>query len=387
MAEDEKKQEKEERLPAQVRAGMLADQKGMLYNVALFEHAQRVAQMYSASTMIPEHFKGNVGNCFIALNYAQRIGADEFMVMQNMYVVHGRPGIEGKLVIALVNGCGKYKRPGLYYEERGNLTSPKNDEDGMRAYAFDATTGERVNGPWITWGVVKAEGWLSKTGSKWKTMSEIMFTYRAASWFANRHCPEVKMGMATVEELHDIVEMKQVEGTYQPDLAKKLDEATAPEFPEDLKRAAAAHTDEGLDEDQYHKPEPKKQPKAPIGWDPYNEPVQQRYKADKLAVLEAELDKYGVDWKKSWTGAQKHQAVLDYAPPAEPEPESEPPDDDELHDLQAQVNSFLQDDNDKLLLADAAEAIGVVVDNINVWTLNMDTCLELIQRVAQLRQF
>jgi hypothetical protein len=50
---------------------------------------------------------------------------------------------------------------------------------------------------------VKEEGWLAKNGSKWKTMPELMFMYRAASWFINTHCPEIAMGLRTAEEIED----------------------------------------------------------------------------------------------------------------------------------------------------------------------------------------
>ena len=208
-------QEKFEVLPAEKRADMLATNESMLFNVAMFEHAQRVAKMYADSTLVPEHFRGNIGNCFVALNFAQRLKCDEFMLMQNIYVVHGRPGMEAKIVIALINSNAKYKHPGLEYETRGDVSKPGNSDDGMRAYATDSQTGDRVNGPWITWATVQNEGWLSKSGSKWKTMSEQMFTYRSASWFANKNCPEIKFGMHTTDELEDAVELsRKPNGTY-----------------------------------------------------------------------------------------------------------------------------------------------------------------------------
>ena len=52
--------------------------------------------------------------------------------------------------------------------------------------------------------MVKGEGWLDKSGSKWKTMPEQMFTYRAASFFARKYCPDVLMGLQTVEEVRDV---------------------------------------------------------------------------------------------------------------------------------------------------------------------------------------
>lgn len=51
--------------------------------------------------------------------------------------------------------------------------------------------------------MVKAEGWLSKTGSKWKTMPQLMFRYRAAAFFARIYAPDITLGMQTAEEIYD----------------------------------------------------------------------------------------------------------------------------------------------------------------------------------------
>jgi hypothetical protein len=176
----------------------------LFFNVAKFEHAQRVARVLMASTIVPEHFRNNIGNCVIALNYAERIQADPFMVMQNMYIVHGRPGVEGKLIIALINQSGKYSEP-LKFRFDGT-----GDEYGCTAYTRDAKSGELVEGTKITAKLVKAEGWDKPKGqfpSKWTTMPDLMYRYRAASWFASTNCPELKLGMSTVEEINDFVDL------------------------------------------------------------------------------------------------------------------------------------------------------------------------------------
>ena len=49
------------------------------------------------------------------------------------------------------------------------------------------------------------------------------------------------------------------------------------------------------------------------GWNPFLEPVQGRYGKDKLATLDAELAARGITIKASATGAEKHQALLDWA--------------------------------------------------------------------------
>ena len=161
-----------------------------------FEFAQRVANVFARSTMVPDHFKGNIGNCLIALNYASRIKADPFLVMQSMYVVHGRPGIEGKLVIALINQNGRFEP--LEFEQ---------DKDGCFAFAKEKKTGKVLKGPKVTWEMVKKEGWLSKNGSKWQSMSDVMFRYRSAAFFARIYCPEVLLGMQTKEELQDTIDL------------------------------------------------------------------------------------------------------------------------------------------------------------------------------------
>ena len=45
---------------------------------------------------------------------------------------------------------------------------------------------------------------MDKGCSKWKTMPRQMMMYRAASFFARAHCPEVLLGIQTVEEVQDV---------------------------------------------------------------------------------------------------------------------------------------------------------------------------------------
>lgn len=215
MAKPEEK-EKPEVLPAKLRARMLESQDSMFFNVALFEHAQRVAEIFSQSTMVPAQFQKNLGNCLIALNYAGRIKADPFMTMQLMHVIHGRPGIEGKLVKALIEQSGKYRDVDYgWLDAKDNpikkhevVNDSKKDVRGCVLFGTDTKTGKLVTGPKVSWQIVHDEGWYNKNGSKWKTIPELMFMYRSASWFSNVHCPEVKLGMHTVEEIKDFVELE-----------------------------------------------------------------------------------------------------------------------------------------------------------------------------------
>lgn len=212
----EEKLEKIERLPAQVTAQMLEKEQGLFLNVARFEHAQRVATMLAGSTMVPDHFKGNTGNCLIALNLAERMRLDVFMLMQSVYVVHGRPGIEGKLVIALIEGHGRFGPLHFKFEGSGLTGAKVRRPNSCRAYAVDLKTKETIEGPEVTWEMVTSEGWnkpkqyrdgSGQMPSKWETMPELMFSYRAASFFGRVHDPGALMGFRSMEEIEDMEEV------------------------------------------------------------------------------------------------------------------------------------------------------------------------------------
>ena len=166
-----------------------------------FEQLWRIAGVFASSQLVPATFQGKRENCFLGLQMAFRLGVDPMMLMQNTYIVGGRPGMESKMIIALINSSGLFVDP-LDYEVEGN--DPKDQKYRVRAYATRKGTKKVCYGPWIDWTMVKAEGWESKGGSKWKTIPGQMFCYRAAAFFGRLYCPERLLGMQTAEELQDI---------------------------------------------------------------------------------------------------------------------------------------------------------------------------------------
>lgn len=191
----------EARNPAPREASLPVVRAGF-FDLQGFELMQRVAKMFSSSTLVPQQYQGNVANCMIALNLARRLGADELMTMQNLYIVHGNPGWSSKFLIASVNTCGRFES--MRYEWKGK---PDTDSFGCRAWTVEKSTGERLDGIWVDWKMVKAEGWSKRNGSKWLTMPDQMFIYRAAAFWQRAYAPEISMGLSTAEELADIVEV------------------------------------------------------------------------------------------------------------------------------------------------------------------------------------
>lgn len=158
------------------------------------------AEFLSKSTIIPAVYQGKPANCFVALEFAQRIGCNAMMVMQNLDIIQGKPSWSSKFMIAVANDCGKYSP--IRYEMSGT----ENEDDwGCRAYMTELATGERLEGPKITIGMAKLEGWHGKAGSKWKTMPELMLRYRAAAFLIRTYAPELTMGIHSTDEREDMI--------------------------------------------------------------------------------------------------------------------------------------------------------------------------------------
>lgn len=192
--------------PSQQRAVAMS-----FFDLEGFALMQRIANAFTQSNLVPKQYQGNLPNCMIALDMAQRIGANPLMVMQNLYVVHGTPSWSSKFLIATVNTCGRYST--LRYEWCG--TKGK-DDYGCRAWAVEKETGERLDGIWVTWKMVKAEGWATKNGSKWQTMEDQMFVYRAAAFWQRAYAPDLGMGLITEEEARDTFDAQRgQDGAYR----------------------------------------------------------------------------------------------------------------------------------------------------------------------------
>lgn len=184
------------------------------FNLEGFELMQRIAKAFSSSDLVPKQYQNNLPNCMIALDMSQRIGANPLMVMQNLYVVHGTPGWSSKFLIATINTCGRYST--LRYEWRGK---PGDKDYGCRAWAVERETNERLDGIWVDWNMVNAEGWATKNGSKWKTMPDQMFLYRAAAFWQRAYAPDLAMGLQTAEEVRDTFDAKRGnDGTFSTTL-------------------------------------------------------------------------------------------------------------------------------------------------------------------------
>lgn len=197
---DELKQETEQMEPVSLAAaGAVPGVPTMWNDIKLMNHAYRTAGMLSKSGLVPDNYRNSPENCLIAIDLANRQGLSPMMVMQNLYVVKGKPAWSGSFCAAAINGCGKFTP--LEYVFVGQ---PGTESEGCYARATRLSNGTQCVSETVTMRMATDEGWLNKSGSKWKTMPRQMMMYRAASFFARAHCPEVLLGIQTVEEVQDV---------------------------------------------------------------------------------------------------------------------------------------------------------------------------------------
>jgi hypothetical protein len=174
-----------------------------------FALLQRKAAALAQSDIIPTSFRGNPSNCIIALNFADRLGAEPLAVMQSLHIIHGKPSWSSSFLIANINASKQFNRLRWETEDLGEKTvhvegKPLKFRDRRAVcWTTDRETGERIEAE-CTVEMAVREGWYSKPGSKWPTMTDQMLKYRSASFFAKTYAPHISLGLSTADEETDI---------------------------------------------------------------------------------------------------------------------------------------------------------------------------------------
>jgi hypothetical protein len=178
-----------------------------------FKNALFMAEKIAKSDIIPASFKGKPENCLVALEMSNRMKMPVMQIFQNLYVIQGRPCWSSSFIIACINKCGKYTDLQFEYNSEAKY---------CYAWAISKATGERIEGPKVSMKMAQDEGWLTKNGSKWKTMPDLMLRYRAAAFFGRVNCPEVINGMLTDDEAKEIPQEKEI--TIRPEIIDVFEE-------------------------------------------------------------------------------------------------------------------------------------------------------------------
>ncbi len=195
-----------------------------LIDTAKFEQMQRVAEAMASATIIPDHLvaqpywwkknmapaeyearrkelgpeewarswaearRRTVANCFLVVEQAFRWGMSPFAVAPETYVVGGKLAFQGKLVLAVVNVlAGLTKRLAFSWSGDGpersiTISGQFADEDEPRVDT-------------IVWKSVKTDN------AMWKADPDQKLLYTGVLHWSRRHCPEVVLGVKSLEDL------------------------------------------------------------------------------------------------------------------------------------------------------------------------------------------
>lgn len=208
-----------------------------------FDAVARHAAALAKSDVIPEAYRNKPGNCLIALEMADRMGCAPLQIMQSMHIIHGRPSFTSQWLIATVNASGRFSPlRWRFREEKGRKVAAV-------AYATEKDSKELLEGPEVSLDMAKAEGWSTKSGSKWLTMPEVMLMYRSAAFWARLYCPEVAMGLHMADEVEDVVQLQRVPTRSFSEALSALPEAPSVALP------ATTASDAQFDDAPSHDPE------------------------------------------------------------------------------------------------------------------------------------
>lgn len=237
-------------MPTQAPATTALSNSTGIFQFSSFAETMQAAQILSNSSLVPKDYRcfiptkeygklqydnqGNVigennpnatANCLIALNMANRMGYDPLMIMQNLYIIEGRPAWSSQFIIAAINACGnfsplrfeivKHGMTDVEYTVTQGYGKNKTSENvktqienvSCVAWAIEKATGERIESAKIDMVMAIKEGWYQKNGSKWQTMPDQMLRYRAAAFFGRIYAPEILMGIYSADEVRDFVDV------------------------------------------------------------------------------------------------------------------------------------------------------------------------------------
>lgn len=149
-------------------------------------------QMASSKLSVPEHLRGNVGDCLAIITQAMLWDMNPFAVAQKTHVVSGRLGYEAQLVIAVVQNSGAI-RGSIRFEYSG-------DGANVACRAGAVLRGESE----VTWGEwLKASDVTTKNSPLWKTNARQQMSYLQAKNWSRLYCPGAILGVYSVDELED----------------------------------------------------------------------------------------------------------------------------------------------------------------------------------------
>jgi hypothetical protein len=170
-----------------------------------------------------------IANATAAVLQGITLGLDPMTALQQIYVVHGRPGMYTKIKVALV-------------QSRGHEVWTEDVSDTRAVVAGRRRGSDTIERVTVTMEQARKAGW-TRNDNYQKTPQDMLYA-RAAGRVCDRVAPDALMGIASVEEINDETAPPNGASTHTVSPRKRV---TRPAL-------AAAPTEPPLDEDPITEP-------------------------------------------------------------------------------------------------------------------------------------
>lgn len=162
----------------------------MMFGANNLERAIKIAEaMATAKVSVPNHLRGNPGDCLAIVMQAAQWGMNPFAVAQKTHVVNGTLGYEAQLVNAVVQTSGAIVGS-FNYEYQG-----QNDDIACRVGAVIKGDKDITWGEWL-W----AKHVTTKNSPLWKTNTKQQLGYLQVKNWARQYCPGAILGVYSEDE-------------------------------------------------------------------------------------------------------------------------------------------------------------------------------------------
>lgn len=171
---------------------------------------QRWAKLFLTADVIPAEWlktdqKTALARVVVCLQLAESKKINPLLLLQNVDFIAGKLCWKSTFILQLLRAAGWRSYEFRFAGDPRSDDFWQNEKNGCQFLAKNPESGKIEEGTFISVGMVKKEGWKDRKGSKWQSMPEQMFKYRAAAFFCRSNAPEVLAGFYSQDEMADIV--------------------------------------------------------------------------------------------------------------------------------------------------------------------------------------
>lgn len=161
-----------------------------------FQEAWAFAKALSESTIVPDLFRGQQGNCFVALEYAANLKVSPVFLMNNLMFINGRSSLWGDIMLAIVMRHPDYVSHKEYIKGEGDnrmgVFEIERRNQEVHVVTFSVQDAKLAG----LWGDPKRQPWVKYPNR--------MLCMRARGFALRDKFPDALYGLITREEAEDL---------------------------------------------------------------------------------------------------------------------------------------------------------------------------------------